>query len=501
MTHSKQHCITEIDRFKRALRVLAHLSLLFLVGISTYKTPVFAQDSKLGACSNTKVSLPIFIPLEGIQATMENAIPRRNMGRRDAEFPVIADGWFGWDFRRSGIQLDEDVGQLLVATNLSGEARAFSDGIINISAHANVHAGVRLWVNPRFQDNWSVNPNISGNVTIHDAIIPIGPIKISVKSKLQPVVNRLFNQQTNKLNEYVKEASNKHALEIWSALNIVEKLSQDPLIWLTVTPRAFAVTQPRINSTGIYLHFLAEAETDLKIGTTPKRSISSVQLPTTLIILDAPENGSLDLAMPIIIKFKTFNSLIEDRLDNEPVEIEKPFGTIKLSKVVLAPSDRGSFTMKTVVSLEPVGWLKRLWYWITGKEVGTQHIVLSGKPALSSSGKQVTFKNVILSDDSSQLILKLAMIYGGLTGKLVEDLIQDNVSVSLDSSITKAERDMQVKIDRYAEKLRDEKSIKMTAEILPETRLASIDTNGHGFLIKACAAATLAIEVISFDDL
>ncbi len=500
MTHSKQLDITPIGRFKRTSRVLAHLSILFLVTVFACGTSVFAQDTIQETCSNTKVSLPIFIPLEGIRTAMEEAVPHTNRGRKNQHFPVIANGWVSWDIKHSKIQLSEDNGQLLAATKLSGVLRAFSDGIINFSAHADVSARAKLRVNPKFQETWSVNPNISGNVTIHDAIIPIGPIRISVRSRLQPVVNRLFNQQKEGLNRYIEEASNEHALKIWSALNIVEKISQDPPIWLTVTPRAFAAIQPRIDSIGIYLHFLAEAETDLKIGTTPKRSISSVQLPTTLIILDAPENGSLDLAMPIIINFETFNSLIEDRLNNEPVEIEKPFGTIKLSKVVLAPSDRGSFTMKTVVSLEPVGWLKRLWYWITGKEVGTQHIVLSGKPALSSSGKQVTFKNVILSDDSSQLILKLAMIYGGLTGKLVEDLIQDNVSVSLDSSITKAERNMQVKIDHYAEKLLEEKDIKMTAKILPETRLASIDTNGHGFLIKACAATTLAIEEISFDD-
>ena len=499
MTHSKQFNIMLIDRFKRAMKVLRYLSFIFLASISTHKTPVFAQDSIQEACSNTKVSLPIFIPLEGILAAMEKAVPHREAGRKNQSYPIIADGWFSWDIKRSNIQLSGGNGQLLAATKLSGVLRAFSDGIINISAHANVRAEAKLRVNPEFQDNWSINPDISGNVTVLEAEIPIGPIKISAKSKLQPEVNRLLNKQKVRLDKYVEEASREHAKEIWSALNIVEKLSQEPPVWLVVTPRAFATTQPRITSTGVYLHFVAEAETDLKIGTPPKKSTYSVQLPSKLRILDTSENGSLDVAMPIIINFRTFNSLIEDHLKNEPVTKEEAFGTIKLNEVVLASPGRDSFTMNSVVSLESLGWLERLWNWITGKEVGTQRIVLTGKPTLSPDGKQIIFRNVNLSEKSSNLILKLKETYEGLTGELVESLIQDNANINLDSFIAKSEKDMQAAIDRYAKKLQEEKNINVTAKILPKTRLASIDADRHSFLIKACASATLAIDSISFN--
>ena len=589
MTHSKQPYIMEIDRFKRKTRIVAHISLLFLVAISTCKTPVFAQDSIQNpiqeACTNTKISLPIFIPLKNLRTTVENAVPPRFTGKgsldKSSNTPKIQASW---DIGRLEIQLSENDGQLLAATKFGGVLRGVTDtgdagrsagraagratggffgdivgvvgkvitevgdivggpgkivseagklvseagklaskagevvgGVVGgvtgelglvtiskvigketISAHTDVLGEAKIWIEPKFEEDWGIKPNFRRDVSITKADVLGG--RITVKGIVNDAINDVLEDNISSLSSYLKseEGLKKYLQESWSALNIVQKLSQDPPIWLVVTPRAFATTQPRIASTGIYLHFVAEAETDLKIGTTPKRSIARSQLPSTLRILDTSERGSLDVAMPISIDFVTFNSLIEAHLKKEPVE--KTFGTIKLNEIVLASSDRGSFTMKTVISLAPAGWLKRLWYWITGKEIGTQDIVLSGKPTLSPGGKQVTFKNVNLSDKSSQLILKLAKIYKGLTGKLVEDLIQDNVSANLDSRITKAERDLQVKIDHYAKKLQEEKNITMTAKILPKTRLASIDTNGHSFLIKACAAATLAIKEISLDD-
>ena len=486
ITHSKRLNITTFDRLKQTMKVLAHLSLLFLVGITTYKTPVFAQDSIQETCSKTKVSLPIFIPLKELKNELERVVPKRIQGGSDPKY----------SFSRSGITLAKVGDKLQARVALNGDAKA-KPFLFWISV--NIKGEVRLSTNPKFKENWGIEPNFERDVSVSKAKAFGG--FVSVKELVKQAIRKAVDSKISGLSSYLKgEGGLKKSLrESWSALNAVVKLSRNPPIWLVMTPQAFAATQPRITTTGIYLNFVAEAETDLKLGTMPKRSASITQLPPTLRIMKTSENRLSEVMVPISINYGIFNTLIEDYLKSKPAERKEAFGTIKLNKITLVPAKHGSFTLKTVISLEPIGWLERFWYWIAGKERGAQDIELASNPALSSNGKQIVFKNVSLSGKSSQLILKLAKIYEGLTGKLVEDLIQDNVSINLNSFIASSERDLQVAINRYTKKLQEEKNIKITAKILPETHLASIRADEHGFLIKACAAATLAINNISFD--
>ena len=385
MTQSKQFNITLINRFKRAMKILGHFSFLFLVGISTYKTPAFAQDSIQGTCSNTKISLPIFFPFEEVRAAMKK-VDSRYKPR------LVKDG-----------------------------SKLKADGKIE---HSDARGRVELWINPKFKEDWDIELGIERDVSVSEARGFFGLASFRERTKRD--IRGIIDRNASRISKYIngKRGLKKIFQEAWSALNVVEKVSQDPPIWLVVTPRAFAVTQPRVASTGIYLNFVAEAETGLKTGTAPARSASDVQLPSTLRILTASQNLTSDVAMPISINFGTYNLLIEGHPGNKPEKEEKPLGTIELDKIVLVPAVRDSFPPKAVISLEPSGCLERLWFWVTGKEVYTQHIVLTGKPTPSSEGEQVPSINASPSSE-------------GVTRNLLEDFIQNNASKTLIELLTR----------------------------------------------------------------
>ena len=470
-----------MDRFKQAMKVLGHLSFLFLVGISTYKTPVFARGTIQETCSDTKISLPIFIPLKALGSEMEKTFPRRIIGGRSPKYTL----------NRSSIRLAKKGESLQAKVALSGTAKM---KILLVNLHFDINGKVTFLMNPKFKEDWSIDPHFGRDVSVSQASGLIGIV--SVREITKAAIRKALDSKISRLSSYLKrEGDVKKSLQkFWFALNTTHELSPHPQVWLTVTPTALATTQPVINSTGVRINLAIDAKTGFKLRSLTT-STHSVQLPTTLIIIDKPPDGHLDLAIPIPINFKTVNLLIQNQL---PAIKKGEYWNLMLERAEVALAENDRLDVKATMSLDAKASMP-----LDSRGLATRHrfqIDASVEPTVVSTEKQVLFKDVTLSHDSGELIRKFAITYVGLTGEFVENLIQDKAYVTLVDFFGKAEDNLQLAINHYAEKLRKEKDIKITAKVSSNSRPASVDTNEHGLLVKACATTTLEIEAIALTE-
>ena len=477
MPHPKKLDITKIDRFKQAIKVLGHLSVLFLVIIFACGTPAFAQDAMQKACSDTKISLPIFIPLKILRDEIERVVPKQ----------IKTDSNPKYTLKRSHIRLAKTGEKFQVQFGL--------DGTTENKFHPNnwlfgMKGKVTLWMNPKFKEDWGIEPHFERDVSVPKAGAlggMFGAMKHKkARTRVKAAIRVHVDDRASALSNYLQgEAGLKKSLQkFWFALNTMHKLQQTPTVSLAVAPTALAITQLAIDSTGVRINLVVNAKTNLKFGM-PARNTTSVQnaqLPTKLAIIETPPDGHINLTVPKNIKFKEINSLIQNHL---PAEKTGDYGALKLEEIEIVLIENNMLLIASM-SLKALGWLPRSF-----------KIDAFVKPTVVSTGRQVSFKDITLSENSDEKIRTLAIFNKGLTGEVVKNLIKENIYVNLDDHFKDIEVILQTKLDHYAKKLKAEKNIEITAKILSKTPLTPVATNKHGLLVKICVATTLKIETIT----
>ena len=479
------------------MKVLAHLSLLFLIGIFTYKTPVFAQETR----SSTGITLQVFVPSAVLKNAIEEAASSIKISKKSFRLAgPLNSATVSSMVEPKRIKLDKEDGKLSIVIDLDGTASISIKNPQNsaklITNKAVLRGKIKLLIGLKAQEDWNIDIEINDadmSVDFSKAITTLGSAKISVEFLMKSIVRQHIKNKTEKLKADNSQHLENYAKKISSTLDIfVKELIKDTSIQLLTVPESlFATTQPHISSTGIYLDFVARAETASKTGTTSVSARHSPRLPSTLRVLPTSTDGYFNLKMSSVIDFKTINKQIKKQLKGKPVEKEVGSYTFKLEEAVLAPVDHaastksGTVTMKILVSSEEDSG--------NSFDQSTRHMELHVEPMLSDNKRQISFKNVDLSGKSIELIKELANNYPLLTTELVVSLVQDGFNINLNGIF---EEKLQEKISVT------EKNIKITASVSPKTgatELTRVDRSS--FLIKAnIVPTTLKFQVTGFDN-
>ena len=525
MTHSKRLSTTTLDRLKLAMKVLAHLSLLFLIGIFTYKTPVFAQEPY----SSTGISLQIFVPFEVLENAIEKAITNVKLHKKRVRLPKpIYFATITSTVQPKNIELNEEDGRLRIAADLDGKATILQENYYDnakiLSTQADPQGKVKLLVNLKAQEDWSIDFRINTtniSVDFDKAITALGSSIISLRVLMESLVRQRIEDKTKKPTKGNSISINHYAMKISSALKtFVKGLTNDTTIKLHTTPRSLvAATQPYISNAGIYFYF----------EVTTKKSTSTTQLAPKLSLLDAPTNKPLNLTISTEFDFAAINIYIKKFPQTKTIIQDNGIYTYTLEEVMLASTDQVVSTNLDTVAvklrirssfkfLNPF-WLRFIFQ--APSVVSDSHKTKSPNPrqlknqansllvehqmlrattidktvdieylaelTLPGTEREINFENIGSAIKSIKPYNAAKAFYHPLTINQIRDLVQNSLRVSLYGIL-------QDKIGHTG------KNIKITTKVLPTTNMKLIHTGKSCFLVDANVFATLKFEVTGFDN-
>lgn len=479
--------------------------VLFLSLIASW--PALAQSD----CPLASVVLPLHTSVEVLENMLNRDIPDQMSGREDISIPVVTEERLLWSMRRSQINLTADNDRLRASTNISGRVRVRGRVLVSFSVSLNLGIAVNFSMRPVLGNDWRLRPNAEANARVSRAYVRIRPVgNISVRTQSQRAVDRFLRRMERRINEKFErnESLQREGQELWQKLHRVEKLSEEPPMWLVIRPNQIGATNLSINADGIDFGISVVAETNISFGDEPP-SLVPEELPQ-LQILDELPKGKIELALPIFSNWETLNGIVAENLAKNPVISEGSSGRLTLSSIRLAAAPEESVLVSAALSVEPTGWTGRVLHRIQNglQAVGlpfslievldNQLVEMSVKPIVSENGRVVVLKNAKLMPRSSDLVKTVADTYTWLTDETIEELIERHAVADLSAPLDEVEKDAQEKVNELTKELGKD-GFSLSVEIQPVTRFSSVSILPEGLVAKVCAAADTKAEIRSFD--
>lgn len=293
---------------------------------------------------NSVIVTPAAIAISAIHTALETAAPRNLAGRRDNPFPqLLSNGALDWTVERGPLAVAGRPDALVVSTSLSGSFRAtgqvageaanlagaiggllggrLGQGLQNLQGksldqRADIRGEVTLMAHPALLPAWRIEPNLSSQVALADASLPVMGVKLSASNELKPFLDRAINEQMAALAVRLRDdpslevAARREWAKMCRAISLGAAAAGMPNLWLEVRPtRAFAA-QPRIEPTALTLTIGIEAQTRI----VPNETKPDCPFPAQLELVPHAEQGRVNIAVPIDIPFIEVTRLLEAQL-------------------------------------------------------------------------------------------------------------------------------------------------------------------------------------------
>jgi hypothetical protein len=269
--------------------------------------------------------------------------------------------------------------------NLQGKA---------LDQRADIRGEVTLTAHPSLLPAWRVEPNLSSQIALADASLPIMGAKLSVSNELKPFLDRAVNEQMAALAARLRDdpslelAARREWAKMCRAISLGATAAGMPNLWLEVRPtRAFAA-QPRIDSAALTLTIGVEAQTRI----VPNETKPDCPFPAQLELVPQVEQGRVNIAVPIDIPFTEVTRLLEAQLKGKSFPEDKGSAfTATIRGVSLAASGDRLLLSLRVRANENKSWLG------LGAEAT---IYVWGRPVLDSAHQVLRLTDIALDVQS-----------------------------------------------------------------------------------------------------
>jgi hypothetical protein len=269
--------------------------------------------------------------------------------------------------------------------NLQGKA---------LDQRADIRGEVTLTAHPSLLPAWRVEPNLSSQIALADASLPIMGAKLSVSNELKPFLDRAVNEQMAALAARLRDdpslelAARREWAKMCRAISLGATAAGMPNLWLEVRPtRAFAA-QPRIDSAALTLTIGVEAQTRI----VPNETKPDCPFPAQLELVPQVEQGRVNIAVPIDIPFTEVTRLLEAQLKGKSFPEDKGGAfTATIRGVSLAASGDRLLLSLRVKANENKSWLG------LGAEAT---IYVWGRPVLDSAHQVLRLTDIALDVQS-----------------------------------------------------------------------------------------------------
>ncbi len=368
------------------------------------------------------VIAPVSITLGAIRDALEAAAPRDLAGKNANPLSqILSKADIGWNVERSPMQVSGRPETLTIATTLNGALRVTGQigtaaanlgggitGLLNenlgrnvqnltgrvLDQRADIRGNVAVNARPALGQNWRLDPNLTGQVTVGEGSLSIAGVRLSLSKEVKPLLDRAVGEQIGALQNrlrndpFLEQAARREWAKMCRSIPLGGGDTGIPALWLELRPtRAFAA-QPRIDAQYVTLTVGVQADTRIAAAQTKP----NCPFPGQLELVPPLEQGRVNIGVPIDMPFTELNKLLETQMKGKtfPEDGSGPVAVTVQSANVAASGDR------LLISLLVRAREKKSWF---GFGAGaTVHVW--GRPALDRAQQMLRLTDISLAVES-----------------------------------------------------------------------------------------------------
>ncbi len=296
------------------------------------------------ATQTSTVIAPVMVANSAIRDALEAAAPRDRSGRRDnPRTGLLSKAEIGWTVARGPLAVTGRSDAIAVSAALKGTLRVtgqVSDRVGNLGGqiaefagadigravqnlagktfdqNAELHGGVTVTARPNLTPGWRLEPNLTSQVTIADASLPISGSVFNVAKEVKPLVDRAVAESIEALQARIRndptieQAMQRQWARMCRSIPLESAAEGIPDLWLELRPvRAFAA-QPRFGA----------AAADIVLGIQGETRVLSAQtepdcpFPAQVEIIPPVDQGRIGVGLSIDVPFTAIDRILETRI-------------------------------------------------------------------------------------------------------------------------------------------------------------------------------------------
>jgi uncharacterized protein DUF4403 len=337
-----------IGLFKRALALIALTLILGLASVTVQMwlshpvsilPPAPTSSARLPSLPPTTSDLLVGVSCSdaAIAAELEKVIPK------SFPFDSKRDGAqvFG-NPSRGPISVHSNVGakQVFVSAPVGGRIQVEKQIIARISVGIDVSGGIDASFSPRIQPDWKISPQLTLSAHVNRAVARAGPLNIDVSGHARDAVGGVVNRARGAIDSQLAHSLDirKEVEHLWDQISDVHKLSDDPRIWLQITPKQVLFRSFQYEPSTIDAALALVLETHLFIQDAPPERVK-VPLPNLEIKEGLPEE--FVLALPVEVRYEVLNRELNKRLAQKPIALPDVEASVTVSNATIKPYGEG----------------------------------------------------------------------------------------------------------------------------------------------------------------
>ena len=384
------------------------------------KRPALTELPPLRADARTsQITAPIAVAMNAIRDRIDAAAPRNLEGKRDNPLSeLLGKADIGWTIERGRMTVaGRPPESVAIATTVNGSMRVTGQianqagnltgaitGLLGAEAgrnignlatraldqRADIRGNVTVTSRPQLTQNWRIEPNLSGQVTIADGGLTIAGVKLNVASEVKPLLDRTVNDQmavlANQLRDdpTLEQTARREWTKLCRSISLGAASAGAPNLWLEVRPTKAYAAQPRM--TADWAIFTVGVQAETRIG--PSQTKPTCPFPSRIEFVPQTDQGRIAVAVPIDLPFTELNKLLDKQLEGKtlPGDGSGPV-EVKVRRAQLAASGD-----RLLISLRIKAKERASWFGLGAN--ATVH--LWGKPTLDRAQQIVRLTDITL---------------------------------------------------------------------------------------------------------
>lgn len=487
--------------------------VLFLSPSAPDKRPPLVEVPPLQPAAKTSVVVaPVAIALTAIRDVLEAQAPRDLSGKRDNPVAnLLSNAELGWTITRGPLGITGRPEGLTIATPLNGSFRLTGQigsqvgnltgqlgGLVGgqlgqqmgnltgraLDQRADVRGNVTMTARPAIQQNWRIEPNLTGQVSMSDANLQIAAVRINLAREGKPLLDRAVGEQVSALqarirnDPFIEHAARREWAKMCRSIPLGKMAPGVPDLWLEVRPLRAVAAQPRIDANAVTLTVGVQAETRIL----PTESKPNCPFPATVELVPPLERGRVSVGVPIDMPFTEVNKLIEAQLKGRtfPEDSSGPVD-VTIRRATVAPSGD-----QLLISLLVKASEKKSWFGF-GAEA-TVHVW--GKPVLDREQQVLRLTDIAL-DVESETAFGLLGAAARTAIPYLKDALAENARIDLKPFAANARKSVDAALADFRT---SGQGIRVDAAVT-ELRLAGIEYDAKTLRVIAEAEGTVNVAV------
>lgn len=444
-----------------------------------------------------KLVLPISISFEEL-TRLANRAPNTQSGVEDdpVKSKNVVEDSLEWQVERGPIAVQPKGEAIEVRTDLTGVVRArgrvqATGGIGNLlgklnldaapfSGQVNIAAEVISSAAPRLHGDWTVTPDLSAQVKMQRADLPIGRLgAIDVRKHVQPALDKAIAKQLKQLRARLSDPTTlqKAVRPFWEKICGTYPVDgADGRVWAEVRPVAVGAASPLVS--GEVLEFSLYVMVAVSVGTATQQpnQVDCGPLPESLTVLDGNAAADLQLAFPVLLGWEWLALELNNTL-RDP--FEEDAGTIRLGGATVSAAQQDQvligldleFASKKTLLPDVAG---RIW--------------LTARPVLDLEANRFRLADIRVTDATQSA---LGRVKSWSTDRILGLFLERELSVDLDrleaDVLDKADK----QIDAFSSGLKGQADVQAA---LVAARIAEVSVVQGGLSVLVAGQGGIAIK-------